>query len=108
MFKLLVTLVWFLLVGLSLFGLRHQRAELEKQHVDLRRVIERREYTLREHGVPISVVTSQKALVQGLKNAGIDVGDALQMREDRVGRSSAVRRPPAIETDLTAPVRRGN
>jgi len=107
-FKLLVTLGFFLLVAMTLFGLRQQQMEIHAQCARLYRDIENRKDTLRNQQLEISRATSAKALTLGLKNAGIDTGDALQMRDGRTGKPrSPAKTMPAIETDLIAPLRNG-
>jgi hypothetical protein len=105
-FKLFVTLAAFLLVALALFGLRQQQREISAQCVKMYREIEDHKDTLRSQRVDISRATSPTALATGLKNAGMDPGDALVMRANRtVKKPPAPRNASAVETDLIAPLR---
>ncbi|MCL2641614.1 MAG: hypothetical protein FWD53_12265 [Phycisphaerales bacterium] len=106
MLKLLVMLVSFLLMGLVLFGLRQQRLEVHAQCAALYHEIDDRKDTLRNQREEISRVTNARALTMGLRNAGMETGDALQMRDDRTGRVRRARTVPTVETDLVEPLRR--
>ena len=100
MLKLLVMLVTFLGVGLALLGLRQHRWELNSQSARIYGQIRERNETLLDQRVAIARVTNPWALVAALKDSGMNTGGALERRGTKVGKT-----PPAVETDLVAPLR---
>ncbi|GEM_PF-2049188 len=107
MFKLLVTLVAFLILALALFGLRQNRREIERQTSLLHEQIHLREETLRGQRPEIAHLTNPLALAVNLKQQGMNAGDAMQPRESRTSRRTAATSggTPRVETDLLAPLR---
>lgn len=100
MFKLLAMLVTMLAVGLMLLGLRQRRLELTAECSQLYAHIRNQNETLLGQRVDIARNTNPWALNGALTGAGWDTGPALKARRATVGRVV-----PAVETDLTAPVR---
>jgi hypothetical protein len=98
--KLLVMLVTFLGIGLALLGLRQRRLELNSQSVQVYSQIRERNETLLDLDVVIARQTNPWALANNLKQAGVNTGGALEHRGTRIGRT-----PPAVESDLIAPLR---
>jgi len=99
--KLLTMLVAFLLVALALLGLRQRRLELTSESAKIYSTIREKNETLLDQRVEIAKVTNPWTLAWTLKSSGVDPGAALQSRPTSVGRTTV----PAVETDLTAPVR---
>jgi hypothetical protein len=99
-FKLLAMLVTFLAVALMLVGLRQRRLELTSESAAIYGQIRERNETLLGLDVEIAQQTNPWALASALQKAGVNTGGAMQPRKATVGRSV-----PAVETDLTAPVR---
>jgi hypothetical protein len=102
-FKLLFTLGTFLLVALALLALRQHRLELTSESMKIHDQITAREHTLWDQRVEIARRTNPWALASGLQKAGVDTGGAMSPRPSTNARSGNL--PPAVETDLVAPVR---
>jgi cell division protein FtsL len=94
-------LVALLLVALVLLGLRQRRLELTSETSAIYAQIREKNEALLDQRVEIAKLTNPWTLAWTLKSSGIDTGAALQNRPTSVGRTPV----PAIETDLTAPVR---
>ena len=99
MFKLLITLVTFLLLALAVMGMRHHTRELESQTAKLVAEIEIKKHKLWDQKPQITQVSNPQALTKNLQDHGM-VGE--------VGVPDAPRtRPPSDDPgDLVAPVRR--
>ena len=105
MLKLLVMLVTFLLVALTLLGLRQHRLELTSESAGIYDRIRERNETLLDQRVVITKITNPWALAAALNDSGVDTGEALRSRQTRIGEPAAEPggvRP--VETDLLAPV----
>ena len=100
MFKLLAMLVTFLVVGLTLLGLRQRRLELTAESSRLYTHIREQNETRLEEERQIVGISNPWALKDALQRSGVNTGGALERRRSTVGRVV-----PAIETDLVAPVR---
>jgi hypothetical protein len=100
-FKLLAMLVTFLLVALMLLGLRQRRLELTSETSAIYAEIIKRNETLLDQRVEIAQQTNPWTLAGALTSSGVDTGAALKNRPTSVGRTAL----PAVETDLTDPVR---
>jgi hypothetical protein len=98
--KLLAMLVTFLVVGLMLLGLRQRRLELTAESARLYEHIRGQNETLLGQEVTIAGISNPWALKDALQKSGVNTGGALERRRTTVGRAV-----PAIETDLTAPIR---
>jgi hypothetical protein len=98
--KLLAMLVAFLLVALTLLGLRQRRLEITSESAGIYAQIRERNETLLDQRVEISRISNPWTLAANLKNAGVNTGSALENRKPVVGRPL-----PAIEQDLTSPIR---
>jgi cell division protein FtsL len=99
-FKLLAMLVTFLAVALMLLSLRQRRLELTSESSAIYAQIRDRNETLYGLHVEIAKIANPWALAGSWKKSGMNMGGALEPRRTSLGRSA-----PAVETDLTAPVR---
>jgi hypothetical protein len=99
MFKLLVTLVTFLLLALAVMGMRHHARELESQTAGMVHESELRKHRLQDQGKAITEVSNPITLAQNMKDRGLsgDVG-VLDLPRPR--------RAADDPGDLVAPVRR--
>src|SRR3954471_3399162 len=100
MVKLLVMLVAFLLVALTLLGLRQHRLELTSESAAIYERIRERNETLLDQRVVIARRTNPWALAAALNESGVDTGDALRARQTRVGEPAPTPGVRPIETDL--------
>jgi len=102
---LLVMLGTFLLIALAMLALRQRRLEVTSETVKIHDEILARRQTLLDQRVQIARQTNPWALAAGLKAAGMDTGNALEVQPG-VSTRSTTNGPatPAIETDLVAPV----
>jgi cell division protein FtsL len=100
MLKLLAMLMAFLLVALVLLGLRQRRLELTSESSAIYSQIREQNEKLLDLKVVIARQTNPHALADALQNAGMDNGGTLLRRVPANSRST-----PAVETDLTAPIR---
>ncbi len=100
MFKLLAMLLTFLLVGLTLLGLRQHRLELTSKSAAIFAEIQNKEDKIRGQQVDIARETNPWTILAALKQAGINTGDAMQTRSQGASGPTV----PAIETDLVAPL----
>ena len=103
MFKLLFILGTFLVVALALLAVRQHRLDLTSESVKIHDEIQAREHSLWDQRAQIAEHTNPWALASGLREAGVDTGAALNPHESQ--RAVTPSAPPAIETDLLAPVR---
>ena len=102
--KLLVMLVTFLFVGLALLALRQHRLELTSQSAAIYDTIRDRNHTLLDQRVEIARRTNPWAVASALKDAGINTGQALELRDTQLNKPVASPATPAVETDLVAPL----
>jgi hypothetical protein len=103
-FKLLFMLGTFLAVAMALLALRQHRLELTSESVKIHDQIQSREQSLWAQRALIAERTNPWALASGLRAAGVDTGAALTSHAS-ASAPGATNTPPAIETDLAAPVR---
>ena len=100
MLKLLAMLMAFLLVALTLLGLRQRRLELTSETSAVYGQIRERNEKLLDQKVVIAQNTNPRTLVSSLQNAGMDTGPILQPRP--ANPRTAL---PVIEQDLVDPIR---
>ena len=106
MFKLLFTIGVFLMLALTLLGLRQHRLELESQTAQLRRIaLAEREETLRDQQVTITQRTNPLALLDGLNKKGLDLGQVTTI-EMTAGVGDRNDSHGDANRDLTAPLPR--
>ncbi len=94
----------FLALAMALLALRQHRLELTSQSVKIHDEIHAREQSLWAQRAQIAERTNPWALASGLRDAGVDTGAALRPHTSTKAAGSG-NAPPAIETDLVAPVR---
>jgi len=105
MLKLMVMIGAFLLVGLSLLGLRQHRLELTSQTAKLHDQILEREQVMWGQELQIAKTTNPLAVSEGLKTAMPELTAAYLPRGTAPARG--VRTPaPGGDRDLIAPLRR--
>ncbi len=101
MLKLLFMLIAFLGVGMVLMGLRQRRMELQASSAEIYQHIRERQETLLGEEAQIARETNPLTLASSLKNQGVPVGPALELRDTHEKKPGG---EGPVETDLVAPV----
>ena len=100
MFKLLFTLMVFLMLGLALLGLRQHRLELTAETARLHQQVLDREKTLDGQEVQISQSTNPLKISEAIKASGIE------LPLPSTGRAGPTRTPTDRTGDIVGAVRR--